>query len=193
MNENDEKIVDGILKRDMDALKKLIDTYGSIIHNVLAAVLNESYENEGIEECTDDVLMCLWRNMDCFSKEKGNLKCWIIVISKNKGLTYKRKLKKLRSYIDIDTIKIHSSINIEEDYLNDENKKSVLELLNNLTINDRDIFIKRYTKGCTIEEIAEEMNLSSISIYNRLSRGRKKLKEMLSSNNIKHFQDMDLN
>ncbi len=193
MNDNDKKIVDGILKRDMDALKELINVYGIIIHNAVAAVLNESHESDGIEECTDDILMCLWRNMDCFSKEKGDLKCWIIVISKNKALTYKRKLKKFKSNIDIDIIKIHSSINIEEAYLNDENKKAVIELLNDLSIKDKDIFIKRYIKGWTIEDIAEEMNLSSISIYNRLSRGRKKLKEILNSHNIKQFKDMELN
>ncbi|PJI09077.1 MULTISPECIES: sigma-70 family RNA polymerase sigma factor [Clostridium] len=181
MEQNDEKIVEGILKKDMYALNNLIDAYGGIIHNVAASVLNESHESESIEECTDDILMCLWRNMDCFSKERGNLKCWIIVISKNKALTYKKKLKKLKRNIDLDKVKIDSSVNVEEEYLKEENKESVQKLLNNLKIRDKEIFVKRYIKGEDIEEIAEEMNLTSISIYNRLSRGRKKLKKILSS------------
>lgn len=112
MNKNDESIVDGILKKDIYALNKLIGAYGSIV----STVLNESHESESIEKCTDDILMCLWKNMDCFSSERRNLKCWIIVICKNKALTYKRKLKKIKSNIDIDKVKIDSSINIEAIY-----------------------------------------------------------------------------
>ncbi len=183
MNENDENIVEGILKKDLRAFELLIETYGSIMNNIVASVLNESQESESIEECIDDILMCIWCNMDCFSKEKGNLKCWIIVISKNKSLTYKRKLKKNRITVDIDNFNIHSTINIQEDFLNEENKNLILEHLNNLSIKDKEIFIKRYIKEWSIEEISKEMKLTPISIYNRLSRGRKKLRKSLSSIN----------
>ncbi|URZ14962.1 sigma-70 family RNA polymerase sigma factor [Clostridium felsineum] len=184
MDEKDEKIVDGILKRDVNSFNKLIDRYGSIIHNVVRAVLNESHETTSVEECIDDILMCLWRNMDCFSKEKGNLKCWIIVISKNKALTYKKKLKKFRNNIDIDDLKVNSLVDIEDNYLKKENKKSILELLNNLSIKDKEIFVKRYIKDCSIGQIAIDMGLTSISVYNRLSRGRKKLKQILKGREL---------
>ncbi|PJI09079.1 MULTISPECIES: hypothetical protein [Clostridium] len=38
MNENDEKIVDGILEKDMYALNKLIDAYGSTKDKIRFAI-----------------------------------------------------------------------------------------------------------------------------------------------------------
>ncbi|KHD38057.1 RNA polymerase sigma70 factor [Clostridium acetobutylicum] len=180
MNKVDEEIVEGILKRDLNSFNKLIECYGIMIHNVVTSILNKSHESQSIEECVDDILMCIWRNMDCFSKERGSLKCWIIVISKNKALDYKKKLKKIMNSIDIDNVKLNSLVDIEQDYLKEENKKSIIELLNNLSIKDKEIFIKRYMNDWSIEKISKDMGLTSIAVYNRLSRGRKKLKKVLS-------------
>ncbi|MNJ05836.1 RNA polymerase factor sigma-70 [compost metagenome] len=43
---------------------------------------------------------------------------------------------------------------------------------------DREIFLKRYLKGFSIEEIAQELGYSKDYIYTRISRARKKMKKI---------------
>lgn len=186
MEIKDEEIIDGILKKDKYAMTKLIDKYGSIIHNTVFFILKENYENESIDECVDDVLMCLWKNMDCFSKERGNFKWWIVAIAKNKALTCKKQIKKSKDNVELDNAKIKAPYDIEEDYLQNEKKKQVVALINsNLSEEDREIFMRRYFMESSIREIARKMNFTSITVYNRLSRGRKKLKKIIKEKNIK--------
>lgn len=184
MEIDDDEIIEGILKKDKFALRKLIDKYGCIVYNVVHSVLKEGYENESIYECVDDVLMCLWNNMDCFSKEKGNFKWWLIAIAKNKALSYKKKIKKTSNNVDLEKIHIRSLVDIEESYLNSEKKREIFELLNNLDKRDKEVIVRRYFRGDDVKEISREMNISVISVYNRLSRGRKKLKKIIKEKNI---------
>lgn len=183
MEIKDEEIIDGILKKDKYALTKLINKYGTIIHNTIFFILKDDYES--INECEDDVLMCLWKNIDCFSKEKGNFKWWIVAIAKNKALTYNKRSVKSNNNIDIDNVKIKLNYDIEADYLKGEKKKQVINLIKgNLKEEDSEIFIRRYFMDDSIREIAKHMNVTSITVYNRLSRGRRKLKKILKEQNI---------
>ncbi|WP_300385855.1 sigma-70 family RNA polymerase sigma factor [Clostridium sp.] len=51
-------------------------------------------------------------------------------------------------------------------------------ILNNLEEKDKVIFIKRYIEGYTIKEIAKELGYSENYIHTRISRTRKKLKNI---------------
>lgn len=184
MDIKDEEIVDGILKKDRYALTKLIDKYGSLIYNVVKSVLRESYEHESIYECVDDVLMCLWQNIDCFSREKGNFKWWLIAVTKNKALTYKRKIKKTGNDVDVESATVKALEDVEAQYLNSENRREIFSLLNNLDEKDKEIFVRRYFRGDDVKDISREFNISTISVYNRLSRGRRKLKKIIKEKNI---------
>ncbi len=51
-------------------------------------------------------------------------------------------------------------------------------LLNNLKKEDKELFISYYIEDKETEDIAREKGIKKSSIYNRLSRGRKKLKDI---------------
>lgn len=59
-----------------------------------------------------------------------------------------------------------------------ENNELIEDLLNTLDDMDREIFLKRYLKGFSIEEIAQELGYSKDYIYTRISRARKKMKKI---------------
>ena len=50
-------------------------------------------------------------------------------------------------------------------------------MLNSLSEQDREIFKKLYFEGKNINEISEDTGLSRSVLYNRLSRGKKKLRK----------------
>lgn len=181
---DDKEIIEGILKKDTAALKQLINKYGSLIYNVAASILNQSHEKQDIDECVDDILLCLWNYVDSFSMERGNFKVWLIAVAKHKALNYKKKLRKALDNVDIDDQQIHSDDDLESEYINKDKKKQILSLLNNLNKTDKEVFVRKYLKDEGAEEIATKMKLTPMAVYNRLSRGRKKLKKIISDGKI---------
>lgn len=55
----------------------------------------------------------------------------------------------------------------------------VEELLEQLSASEREIFEKYYLEGTPSSEIAKEFDAKESWVYNKLSRGRKKLKSFL--------------
>ncbi|MDF2880524.1 MAG: polymerase factor sigma-70 [Clostridiaceae bacterium] len=173
-----DDIINGIKDQSIDCLNLLIDDYGRLIYAVLNSILNTSYDKESISECFDDVLLNIWNNIDCFDEKRGNFKNWIISISKFKAIDYKRKNNKFLKKNNVISDDLHDNQNIEEDFIISEERSEVAELFKNLSEQDRNIFIKRYLYEESIDEIAKAMNLSKDYIYNRISRGKKKLKAL---------------
>lgn len=107
---------------------------------------------------------------------KGNLKSWIVSITKYKAIDIKRKISnhnKTFEYKD-EITHIENDCSLESI----ENNELIEDLLNTLDDMDREIFLKRYLKGFSIDEIAQELGYSKDYIYTRISRARKKMKKI---------------
>ncbi len=89
---NEKEIIEGILKGDKERLDELISLYGKLVYYVANSILTEAHEKRYLDECYDDVFISLWFNMDCFDDKKGNLKSWIVSITKYKAIDIKRKI-----------------------------------------------------------------------------------------------------
>ncbi len=160
MRINDENVVRHLRGKNEKALHYVIDRYGGVVK---AIVKKHLYNLEQMqEECIDDVFLAVWNNIDQFSGEKTSLKNWIAVISRYKSIDYKRKYLKL----------------LQEENIEKELSYEVDTLLNNLKKEDKELFISYYIDDKGIEDIAKETGVKKSSIYNRLSRGRKKLKSI---------------
>ncbi|MGL4911267.1 MAG: sigma factor-like helix-turn-helix DNA-binding protein, partial [Romboutsia sp.] len=57
-----------------------------------------------------------------------------------------------------------------------EIKEEIESLLSNLNEKDRSLFKKYYLQDISLETIAKESDTSVDNLYNRMSRGRKKLR-----------------
>lgn len=176
MRINDENVVRHLRGKNEKALHYVIDIYGGLVK---AIVKKHLYNLEQVqEECIDDVFFAVWNNIDQFSGEKNSLKNWIAVIAKCKSIDYKRKYLKLLQEENIDDIALKSPLTAEGYLMEKELSYEVDVLLNNLKKEDKELFISYYIEGKETEDIAREKGIKKSSIYNRLSRGRKKLKDI---------------
>lgn len=73
---------------------------------------------------------------------------------------------------------LKSPLNADGCLMEKELSYEVDVLLNNLKEEDKELFISYYIDDKEIEDIAKETGVKKSSIYNRLSRGRKKLKDI---------------
>jgi len=110
---------------------------------------------------------------------KSSLKNWIAVISKFTAINYRRKYLRLSLETDIADETITASHNIEEEVIKIEFNQEISSLLENLSSKNKELFIKHYLQDKSVDDISKELNLETSIIYNRLSRGRKKLKEII--------------
>lgn len=170
----DEEITAGIIRKDERALDALIDKYGGLIKSIVSYHLHENYRGE----CMNDILLALWKNMRSYNPDKNTLKNWIGAVCRYKCIDYKRKYyNDILSELDE---RIPSEMTADSDIIREEMEAEINELLSSLPKRDREIFRRRYIDGDTVESISHELNVKPSAVYNRLSRGRRKLKRGLS-------------
>ncbi|GKU27427.1 DNA-directed RNA polymerase sigma-70 factor [Clostridium folliculivorans] len=174
----DEEICSLIEKRNEKGMELLIDEYAPLIKAIVKKHLFNLAQYH--EECINDVYIGIWNNIASFNKDMNILKNWIAAIAKYKAIDYKRKYLKTLEYIDLTEIDLESAFSIEEEVLKDEMEQEVEELLKNLSPLDKQLFIKLFVKEESIKEVSEEFNIKPSVVYNRISRGKTKLRNLFS-------------
>ncbi len=171
MNTENELIC-GIKNRSNQAFEQFCLQYGGLIKSVVRYHLAGLYDLQ--EECTNDILLAVWRNIESFDPKKNSLKNWVAAVSKYRCIDYKRRyLNSIRTE-NIDT----ADISVYDVYAS--LKEDVDSLLAALPKEDADLFYRKYIIGQSTEEIAKASGTAKSIIYNRISRGRKRLKKLRS-------------
>jgi RNA polymerase sigma factor (sigma-70 family) len=169
----DKLLIKYIKKRKEEGMEMLIDNYSGFILAVVRNCLGNLKNYE--EECVDDVLLAIWNNIDSYKSEKSTFKNWIGSIAKYKAINYKKKyIKELRAV----EIEENTSTYYDEDLEQYELQEEIETLLSNLSEKDRIIFKKYYLEDIELEKIAKEFDTNIENLYNRISRGRKKLRSI---------------
>ena len=163
----DDWIVECITRKKEKGLELLIDQYGGLITAIVRKHLGtlKSYE----EECVNDVLLAVWHHIDRFDREKNTFKNWVAAVAKYKAIDYQRKyIKTQHEALGEAEFGEKAGGNVQAD--------DVEELLGHLNEGDRELFKAYYLQEVELKQIAEKQETTISNLYNRLSRGRKKLK-----------------
>ncbi|WP_042349257.1 sigma-70 family RNA polymerase sigma factor [Bacillus massiliigorillae] len=174
---DDDLIITYITRRKEKGLELLIDSYAGLVTSIIKKHLG-SLQNY-VEECVNDVLLAVWNNISRFDKSKNSFKNWVAAIAKYKAIDYKRKYAS--GMMEQSLVEIEESVQLNKNTIQNEIKAEVDELLHHLNEDDRELFEKYYLEGVQLEDIAKRKKVSISNLYNRLSRGRRKLKNF--SNN----------
>ncbi len=170
--------VKAISDKDERALTYVLDQFGTLIKSVIKKHLGllPNYR----EECFNDVLLAIWNNIEQFDSNRSTFKNWVAGIARYKSLNYVRK------YMDELTIQnTDQLLDLTDDaatgmLLQQEHTENFEAMISSLNSNDRELFKRLYFHEQEIDEISRQMNLSANVIYNRLSRGKRKLRTYLT-------------
>ena len=169
----DELMIKYIKKKKEKGMELLIDNYRGIITAVVRRHLGVLVNYE--EECVDDVLLSIWDNIKSFNNKKNSFKNWVCAVSKYKAIDYKKKYLSKVEHIDISKEIYY----IDQELLRSEIDEEVNEILSHLNENDKNLFKQYYLEGEPLEEIAIKNNTKVSNLYNRLSRGKKKIRKSI--------------
>ena len=171
----DDELVSLIIKKSQSAFDELIRRYGGLIKSIVKYHLKDIAMWQ--EECINDILFSIWQNIDRFDANKNTLKNWIGAVSKYRAINYKRKF-----YRELITGELDENISdgkeLDENILKQEIEEDIMSLLSGLKPVDREIFIEHYINGVSLQDISVRMNKKADWIYNRISRGKKKLRKI---------------
>lgn len=176
---DEENFIKLLIRRDERAMDYVIESYGWLIKSIVQKHLYSFSSDQG--ECINNILLAIWEHIESYDIEKGSFKNWLAGVSRFKCLEYKRKYLKNLEYENIDDLVIGIEDNTSENILRKELKDEIEKLLACLKDEDKMIFKKLYIDGSSIEDISKECAMSSAVIYNRISRGKKKIRKLSES------------
>ena len=155
-------------------LEELINKYSNYIYTTITNTSNGNLLEEDIEEIVADTFFILWRNRENINTN-GDVRFYLAGISKN---LVRQKFRKLKIDYNIDDYEGFLIDNME-DYEKREKEIIINRQLNKISEIDRKIFIMFYYNSNKIKEIAEQLDISEISVKTKLFRIRKKIKKEL--------------
>lgn len=169
----EKDIITLLIKRDFLGLEKFIDVFGTDIIKCIRSILNHPKEKIYHKETENEVFYRIWQKIATYDAQKSSLKTWTMTITRNICLDKKRQI--IREQQIIPTEQLPETL-LEEDYFE---KEQFLDLLNCLNGEDQLIFLRYYYYQDSPKEIAKDLAMDTSQIYNRLSRGRQKLKQSI--------------
>ena len=190
MKITDKNFLRQLRQKNPQAIEYIMAEYGGLIKTVLLANLADRKEHW--EECFNDVLLALWHNGDRLDREKeAQFKGWLCAVAKYKAIDFLRREKnrfRLVSYEDSLAQGNFFDAGYEADFEAVEQEgdveRELEKLLSCLCEEDRDLFLRRYVREESIEEITQETGMKRETVYARISRGKKKLRRSLLENGV---------
>lgn len=156
-----------LLQKDGDrGLEAALDLYGGLVKTIVSRVLYNFPQDA--EECVSDVFLKLWKNR---RRLRGApVRAWLIVAARNAAIDRWRRLS-------------HSmDMELSDEYAAEVTmpEEKIGPLIDDMPPPDREIFIRKYYFLETSAEIAAAMGRTADDVNQRLSRGRKRLREQLT-------------
>lgn len=172
----DIKLVEEVLKGNIDSFNILINKYEHIVQRF---IYNMIKDKEASEDIAQEVFITVYNKLYSYNREY-KLSSWIFQIAKNKTIDYMRKYKRVYESNIEDLIELSSKDYSPEATLEyKETKKRVQQFIQGLDIEDKQILILRYTEGFTFSTISEILNLNESSVKRHYYNTKEKYKEYI--------------
>lgn len=179
----DVELVRGISQRNEQALEQLQEKYGAYCESIARKILGNDQE---IQEVMNDVWLQIWERTSLISPL--NLKAYLAKTVRNSALHFiEYHNAQKRSGICVQLDELSECIpdrfsNCDAQMLSLRN--SINQFLRGLSSEQRQMFVRRYWYGDSVQEIGERFHCSGNRVGVILCRCRKKLKKQLEKEEL---------
>lgn len=182
MQITEKNFVEQMKRKNEQALAFVINEYGWVLKTVVKRQM--STLPHLWDDCMNDILLAVWQNIDGFDPSKSTFSNWLAGVCRFKALTYVRKYIQASKEDLMEQMPEWKDVKAEQDFLRQEYDEAVEEILACLKEEDAKIFRLIYVEGLSMDEVAEEMQMSKTVIYGRISRGKKQVRQMLQAKEV---------
>lgn len=177
MRSVDEKKLAGRLKRgSRGALEQVIGRFTPYVGVTAWRVLGGNAAREDLEEIVSDVFLALWAHAEELEPEQG-LRPWLGTVARNKALS---RLHAAPAPSPLSETDAAPGPGPEELTVRRDQAEQLWRAVEALGEPDSTLFLRYYYYGDKLRDIAASLGLNLPAARARLSRGRKKLKLILT-------------
>ena len=172
---NEARLLTRLKNKERNSIDEAIEVYTPYLSTVLYNTAGNRLTKEDIEEIVSDVFVALWKNAEYINLEKGTVRSYIAAAARNFAL------KRLNKRIDctcLDDIEIPNEESTAEE--NSANS-AVWDAVMSLGEPDNEIFVRYYKFDERLKDISRATGINVSTIKTKLSRGKRKLKRILSN------------
>ncbi len=118
-------------------------------------------------------------------KVKTGLKSWLFTVCRNRALDVLRKEKRMVS-VDDEILGLEASKDASPDEATDNSERihQLVEVLEKLSDNQKEVVMLKFQKGMSYQEISEKTGLTTGNVGFLLHNGLKRLREMMPADII---------
>ena len=181
METDEKKLIERAYGGDPSAFNRLMAQHENRMY---AVALRMCANREDAQDCAQEAMVRIYRAMGSF-KGQSALATWIYRITMNTCLDElrrrkARKVTSLDSLVDNGWSPTDTGDTPEEHGLRVEKQNALNQAIQSLPDDMRAAIILRDVKGYSYDEIASILDANVGTIKSRISRGREKLREILS-------------
>lgn len=178
---NDEKIIELFLKRDEQAIRVCMDTYGAYCRAVAAGILSDPAD---IEEAVADTYLAAWNTIP--PQCPKHLRLFLGRITRNRAVSILRRDSADRrggNQVTVALEELDQCVSLtgspEQDVDAKELAASINDFLQKQPLQQRQVFLRRYFYLEEIPAIAYRYGIKETNVRMILSRTRQKLRKHL--------------
>ena len=180
----EEQLIEKVLAGDGNAFRGLVEAYQSRIYNIIYGMV---HNRDDALELTQDTFIKAYKKLDTF-KLGTRFYTWLCRIAVNTAIDFLRKNKNRQTMSFDEGIAVqdtggvsdaHFDSNPEKAAIQAETRKKILDAVDELPEDQKQILILKEIDGLAYKEIAEVLNIPQGTVMSRLYYARKKLQEIL--------------
>lgn len=163
------------------AWEQLVRLYSRRVYNLAYRFVSR---HEQAEDLTQDVFLRIYRSLDQYNPEVGDLSNWLLRLARNLVIDdYRRRRRQpVEKGDDIETHTHYLSSRNENPHRSIERKErslQIMEAINKLSPDLRQCVVMRDIEEMTYQEIVDKLHIPEGTVKSRINRGRIELARIL--------------
>jgi RNA polymerase sigma-70 factor, ECF subfamily len=163
-----------MFKSKEQQFKEIINLYSNDINRIAYSYLKDK---ELARDVTQNTLLKAFEKFN-FIQKKESIKYWLITTAVNECKDYLKSSYKNRTTITDEEPKISFTLNIDEIFIKQLERKKIRKMLFSIDQKYREILILYYFQELSLKEISNLLNINENTARTRISRARKIFKEI---------------
>ena len=181
----EKQLIKELARGELSALETLIERYTPYVSSVIARILRGRPAD--VEELTADVFLAAWENRDRLLP--GKVKSYLGAIARNRAFNLLRA-DRVSLPLEDDVLLLVTD-GPERELDRRETVRIINQALSRLEKPQRELFVRHYYYGQTVQEAALAMGVNLSTAKTWLRRGRETLKTILKKEGYGHEADQN--
>ncbi|GIP24322.1 RNA polymerase sigma factor [Paenibacillus sp. J22TS3] len=174
--DDERKWISRVLDGHTEEYAFLVNLYKNKIYGLLRGM---GADHQDAQDLAQETFIKAYRNLASHDRSRS-FAAWLYTIAANLLRDFRRKTPYIEHRVE-NYAHLSAGANPEEILLKGENLNELQEVLRQLPANYRMVILLRYTNDLTYEEMSEVLGVPMNKVQNDLYRAKKRLKQLLTS------------